>query len=142
MVPPLRQRLGAAVTARKECGPRIIWTEENLAELRRRFAAGETDATIAGALRGTRSAVQVQRSKLGLVREAVSAVAATRRRHLDAVREARKRDAAVAARDVEAPGIDDDDVPGFCPVAASMEMGRRIEATGQRFRDVRFRRVA
>lgn len=82
------------MTTRKECGPRIIWTDENIEELRRRFADGETDASIAGALRGTSAAVQVQRCKMGLVREAASAVAATRRRHLDAVREARKRDAA------------------------------------------------
>lgn len=108
------------MTARKECGPRIIWTEENVAELRRRFADGETDATIAGALRGTRSAAQVQRSKLGLLREVGGAIAETRRRHLDAARK----------------------TPRHRLAAALAEMGRRIEASGRRFEDVRFRRVA
>ncbi len=121
---------------------RINWTDAAKAELKRRFDLGETDATIAGALGTTRPAVQVQRSKMGLVREAKSAVAATRRRHLDATREARKIAAEGFPVQGDAADIDDEDLMAMRLKAANVEYARRLDACGRRFEDVRLRRVA
>jgi hypothetical protein len=125
------------MTARKAgASPRIMWTDEARAKLAAMFEAGKSDRQMAVALRGTPAAVRVQRLKQGLSREQESPIAAARSRHLRAIRAARQVDPGIAAGDVDALGIDDDEMSPHELIAACAEMGRRIEAAGVRFEDV------